>query len=357
MSNLSPMLGDDPPPPRRNPVPPPPRSGVSVAWVFLSAMIGFMLPVFACGFLIFATFVSFGAFATSFDTAETETGPGIGVLDLTGPITTGNGIGASSERMLEAIDWLEDERDVRAVVVLANSPGGDANASDVIWNRLSQMSKPVYVAIDGICASGCYYIAMAATPDQIYATPNSLVGSIGVISTFFNVDELLEDIGVDINNVTTGGSKDFGSPFREMTPDEEQYWRDQINVVYENFITVVSGGRANHLTRGDVRELADGRVWAASISQNLGLIDGILYPEEVMDEAANQVKLGRNYRVIRAPIEPTFLDLFSASSAEVEPLLDGSIEVELPTAQDLLNSMQQSSLQYRYYGPFSGEWE
>jgi protease-4 len=299
--------------------------------------------------LTIAGVLSLGIFASSLEDGDSGSGPGVGVVDVSGVILNGEGIGAASENLLQTIEWMDENDDVRAIVVTANSPGGDANASDVIWQALSEVDKPVVVSVNGLCASGCYYIAMAADQNEIYATPNSLIGSIGVISTFFNIAELADDIGVEVNIIATGENKDFGSPFRDLTPEEEAYWREQINVTLEIFISRVVAGRPN-LSEREVRQLATGRVWAASIAQENGLIDGIMYRDDVFDYAADLGGLQPDdYRIIHSPFEPTLLDiLLSDSPGFASPL-------ELPDAQDLTNMLQQGPIQYRYLGPYNGE--
>lgn len=363
-----PTLGDDQPPrnPNYNPVPPqrpvmmmppPAPRGTSPLWILAAVAVGFLLPVCTCGVLFFSGIIGLGAAATQLEELAEATPvdpgstPGVGVIDLQGVIYQGEGLQAASERMLRDIEWMDSNSNVRAIVVMANSPGGDANASDVVWQRLKEVNKPVYVAVDGLCASGCYYIAMGASADKIYATPNSLIGSIGVISTFFNIEELAEEIGVDVTVIATGENKDFGSLFRDMTPAEEDYWREQIAVIFDNFIQRVVEGRANHLNEAQVREVANGRVWAAAIAQDMGLIDGLMYPDEVMDLAATDAGLGSNYRVIESPYEPTFFDLLFSSQPGF------SSELELPDTNDLTNMLQQSPIQYRYLGPYSGAEE
>lgn len=348
-SNNIPTLGDDDQRPRF--VPPPRRPGLSTPfWVLIAVVVGFMLPICACAVLMVGSFATLTRLASEFEEqayTDPSDEPGVGIIKLEGPIYQGDGISAASETVIRDIDWMEDNDNVKAIVVLANSPGGDANASDVIWNRLAQVDKPVLVAVDGLCASGCYYIAMAATQNEVYATPNSLVGSIGVISTFFNIEELAADVGVEVNIVATGENKDFGSLFRDMTPEEESYWREQIAVIFDNFISRVVSGR--QMTEGEVRELANGRVWSAKFAQELGLIDGILYPSEVMERAADLGGLDPDdFRKIESPYEPTILDLLFSESPGF------STKIELPDANDLNNMLQQGPIQYRYYGPYSG---
>lgn len=319
-------------------------------WIIFALSVGFMLPICACVILMIGGFVGLGSLAglaDELEAADSGSGPGVGVIDLNGIIFQGEGIGASAENVIRDIEWMEDNDDVKAILIRADSPGGDANASDVIWQRLAQVKKPVVVWVNGLCASGCYYIAMGATPNEIYATPNSLIGSIGVISTFFNVEELAADIGIEVEVIATGQNKDFGSPFRELTPEEEAYWRDQIAVTFENFINRVVIGRPN-LSEGQIREMANGRVWAARIAQDMGLIDGLLYENEALDHAADLGGLGKKYRVIETPFAPEWWEFLLGGSPAF------GTQLELPDTSDLTNMLQQSPIQYRYLGPYSG---
>lgn len=358
MNDLPPGMVNMPPPGRPSynmpPPPPPPSGGISPGWVVSALVIGFSLPVCSCLLFLVISIGGTGWLAAQVDPqADTGSGQGVGVLDLTGPIYQGSGIelgAAASASFIEDLEWLEDNPDVRAIVIRANSPGGDANASDLMWKRLSEVEKPVVVYISGLCASGCYYIAMGAAPNEIYATPNSLIGSIGVISTFFNVEGLAEDVGVDVQIVATGENKDFGSPFRPLTEDEEAYWRDQIAVTLENFIQVIVSGRPN-LTEGGIREMANGRVWTSSIALDMGLIDGLKYEGEAMDHAAQLGGIsGDNYRLIYPPYEPTFSDLLFGEGGA--PAFQAGVDI--PDAHELNNKLQQGPIQYRYFGPYSG---
>ncbi len=317
-------------------------------WAIIGVVVGFGLPVAACGFLFIFSLAGFGALADSLDTTvgTGETGePGVALLDLSGPIYQGSGLGAASDTLIRDIEWFEDNDDVEAILVMANSPGGEVNATDIVWQRLSQVQKPVVVSINGLCASGCYYIAMAADANEVYATPGSLIGSIGVISMFINVEELAADIGVEAQVITTGDSKDFGSPFRELTEEEIEFWEGQIAETLDLFVSRVDNGRPN-LSESEVRDLASGRIWAATQARDLGLVDELRYPDEVMDRAADLAGLGSDYRVIESPYAPTPFELFLGDPP--------GLAVELPSAYDLAEMMEAAPLQYRYFGPGAG---
>jgi protease-4 len=306
-------------------------------------LVGFLTPVCTCIAIFIVMWIGIVATVDSFETEE-ETGPGIGIIELQGPITEGETVtNASKGYLIEQIEWMEEEDDVKAIVVRANSPGGGANASDEIWYRLSQVEKPVIISMQGLCASGCLYIASAG--DKIYASRNTLVGSIGVISTFFNVEELFNDIGIEVEVIVTGESKDFGSLFREMTPEERAFWQQQITYTFDNFIQVVANRPGSTLSEAQVRELATGQVWAAPLAKDYGLVDEIGYEEDAIEYAVQQANLGDNYRIIEYPLEFDFSRLFS-------PQLSAEGYFDLPDSNEILEAIQQPPIQYRYYGPY-----
>ena len=134
-----------------------------------------------------------------------------------------------------------------------------------------------------LAASGGYYISAPA--DYIYATPNTLTGSIGVISQFVVAKDLLDDVGIDVVVITAGDVKDFGSFHRDMTPEEREYWQTLINQTHEDFIEVVAGGRGMDVEA--VRQLADGRVFRGEEAVGLGLVDEVGYFEDAVQKAAD----------------------------------------------------------------------
>lgn len=340
-----------PQPPQFNYPPPAPPSNSgrdtrrTAFWIIFSMLAGFFVPICAVAFMCFVSFMGLSYVINNLSDVDVTDGPTIGIIDLEGPIYGGTGPGASEEFMTEQIQWMDENSDIKAIVVRADSPGGDANASDIIWYELSKVEKPVVIYVEGMCASGCLYIASAG--DEIMASRNSLVGSIGVISVFFNAEELLDKVGVEANVIATGESKDFGSMFRDMTPEEEDYWRRQIADVLDNFIDVVANRPNSTLSVADVRELATGEVWSAPTAQQNGLVDDIGYEDKAIKRAADLAGIS-SYEVQEYPFDYFTWSTFfaSASQLQVESVYT------LPTTDDLLNSLQQPGLQYRYFGPY-----
>ena len=339
LNSPAPPAYQSPPSPRGNEV------GRTARWVLLSVLAGFFIPICGLSLLCFATFAGFSYLIKDISNPDVTDGPTIGVIDLRGPIYSGTGAGASEEFMQEQIRWMDENSDIKAIVIRADSPGGDANASDIIWDELNQVEKPVVIYVEGMCASGCLYIASAG--DEIMASRNSLVGSIGVISIFFNAEELLDNIGVEAKVIATGESKDFGSMFRDMTPEEETYWQRQIQDVLDNFIDVVANRPNSILTKAEVRELATGEVWSARIAQQNGLVDSIGYERDAIERAADLANIS-SYEVQEYPYDYFTWATFFANASQFK--VDSAFDV--PTTDDLMNSLQQPSLQYRYFGPY-----
>lgn len=333
-------------PPVRPPAPPPgtgsqPPRDRTIIWVIVAMATGFMLPVCTCIGLILTSAFSLSSLANRLG-GEEETGTAIGVIDLNGPIATGDGFGATTGHIMEQLEWMEDNDDVKALVIRGNSPGGSSSASDELWNAVREFKKPVVFYMHGTCASGCLYVASAA--QEIVASRNALVGSIGVISTFFNVDELLDDIGVEVEVVVTGESKDFGSLFRDLTPEEREFWQRQSELLLNHFIQVVANREGSPLDEIEVRELATGDIWIATHALELGLIDQLGYEQDALDIAADLAGVRGSYRVQEYPYNFSFFDVFRG------PGFDTHGYFALPDTQDLMESLQQTPLQYRYFG-------
>ncbi|WP_242641585.1 S49 family peptidase [Candidatus Ichthyocystis sparus] len=163
----------------------------------------------------------------------------------------------------------------RAVVLLLNSPGGSPVQSkrihdSVLTLRKQYPNKPIYAVIDDICASGCYYVASAAT--KIVSSPVSIVGSIGVIMQGFGMVELIKKIGVENRTIASGKNKDFLDPFSALNPDHVKIAKDIINKSLSIFANDVKDGRVGKL-KGTAEDLFSGRVWIGADAVNLGLVD------------------------------------------------------------------------------------
>ena len=196
----------------------------------------------------------------------------VAVVRLQGPITEGEAAGAG--RVNAGLRAAFEEDEAKAVVIAINSPGGSPVQSSYIYNEITRLKalhkKPVYAVISDIGASGAYYVAAAA--DEIYANESSLVGSIGVTAAGFGFTGLIDKIGVERRQYTSGEHKTFLDPFMPVKEDEARFWSDVLGDVHQNFIDAVEAGRGDKLQK--TPELYSGLIWNGSQARDLGLIDG-----------------------------------------------------------------------------------
>ena len=193
----------------------------------------------------------------------------------------------------ETLQKAEKDQDIAGVILRINSPGGTVSASDTILHELlafkSSKKVPVYACITGIGASGAYYIATAA--DEISAHPTAITGSIGVMLMRFNVEGLLTKIGVSEKTVKSADKKDFLSPFRPATAEEEKIIQDIITGLHKRFLDVILARSGAPLTRPELEKLADGRVFTAEQALAARLIDRVEYLDDVIAAMKNKLNL------------------------------------------------------------------
>ncbi len=203
----------------------------------------------------------------------------IALISLSGAIFGSGSYAVGSQTVFELTRQLRKARkdaNVKAVLLQVNSPGGGLTASDLIYHEVRELRKikPVVVWVGDMAASGGYYIA--APSNYIVASPTSIVGSIGVIMERFMVQELMEKkLGIKVDPIMAGKSKDIGSIFREMKPEERRFFERILKHFHDRFISVVAAGRG--LSTTAVRKLADGRVYVPEEAKAMGLIDEIGY--------------------------------------------------------------------------------
>jgi protease-4 len=193
----------------------------------------------------------------------------------------------------------KDDR-IKAVVLRVNSPGGSAMSSENIWrelNLLKETGKPLVVSMGDYAASGGYYIACNA--DSIYAQSNTLTGSIGVFSMIPSASKLMNDkIGISFDTVKTGKFSHGISPFYDITEEEGRILQARTNQMYETFLKRVADGRG--MTRDEVHEIAQGRVWTGDKAKTLGLVDQVGDLDNAIAAAANMAELDE-YRISEYP--------------------------------------------------------
>jgi protease-4 len=312
-----------------------------ILWVFLAFVLGFALPVCSCVGTGALTMGTLSRLAQQPMTQVPGTGDAVAVIPLNGTITTGpqdyfTTGGITPDRVRSLLDQAASIPSVKAVVVRVNSPGGSVVASDEIYHALLAFGKPVVISMGDTAASGGYYVSCAG--DHVMAHPDTLTGSIGVISQFLNVQELMDKVGVDAVVITTGPRKDIGSPFRDMTEEERELWRGILDQVYEDFVDVVVESRG--LSAETVRELADGSIYTGQQAMDLGLVDSVGTRQTAIDMAAELGDIDGTPRVIELRPQPSLLEMFYGLQAR-------SI---MPALQDLVGWSGTPSLQFRLPG-------
>ena len=249
--------------------------------------------------------IEFISIAKMTDVKDTESKSGtdkIAIVFAEGDIVDGEGgqgkVG--SEEFSKAIRKARLDDKVKAVVLRINSPGGSALASETIWREvmLTKKVKPVIASMGNVAASGGYYIAAPA--DTIVASPNTITGSIGVFGLFFNAKGLVNQLGVTVDTVKTNPYADIMTSSRAVTAQEREVIQQEIERIYDNFITRVSEGR--HMSKADVDSIAQGRVWSGVDAKRLGLVDVFGGLETAIEIAAKKAGI-TEYRLTSLPYQ------------------------------------------------------
>ena len=165
----------------------------------------------------------------------------------------------------------------------------------------------VVALLEDLAASGGYYICAPA--DLIIAHPTTVTGSIGVIIQSFNLEGLMEKIGLKDVTIKSGEQKDVLSPFRDLTPEEREMLQGVVDEMYERFVSIVAEGR--EMSPEEVRPLADGRIFTGPRARELGLVDMIGYRGDAIAEAQRLAEL-EEARIIEYKSPPTLWDIFGA---------------------------------------------
>jgi len=217
----------------------------------------------------------------------------IAVIHLRGVITSAEP-GAVGETMVDdlklQLEQAATDKDVKAVVLAVDSPGGEVTASDVIYNAVRKVrdggfnaeKKPVVVYMGSLAASGGYYVACGGS--YLMANETTLTGSIGVIIQTLNYRELFGKVGLESITFKSGAFKDMLSGSRQMTQEEKDYVQKMVMETYGQFVGIVA--RERDLNEDDLRKgLADGRIISGKDAKEANLINGLGYIEDAYAKA------------------------------------------------------------------------
>lgn len=235
---------------------------------------------------------------------NTDTGSGkdkVAVIYANGEISGGEGndnqIG--SERISRAIRKARLDDDIKAIVIRVNSPGGSALASDVIWREivLTKKEKPVIASFGDVAASGGYYIGCAA--DSIFVQPNTITGSIGVFGLIPNFQNLMTNkLGITFDGVKTGKYANIMATNRPMTEGERFIIQNELNRIYNGFVSRVADGRKK--SKAYIDSIGGGHVWIGTDAVQIGLADRIGSFNDAIKAAAKKAKV-KDYKVVEYP--------------------------------------------------------
>ena len=211
---------------------------------------------------------------SDWDTASISTSKHTGLVEMRGIITDESDAGA--DQVIDGLRAAFKDKKTAGVILRINSPGGSPVQAGYINDEIKRLRKkypkiPIYAVLADICASGGYYVAVAA--EQIYADKASIVGSIGVRMDIFGFVEAIGKLGIDRRLMTAGEHKGFLDPFLPENPTDVQHVQQLLDQIHTQFIEVVRQGRQKNLK--DDPELFSGLVWTGQQAVELGLVDGL----------------------------------------------------------------------------------
>jgi len=245
----------------------------------------------------------------------------IAVLYLAGEITEDSGDGIVGKDVVKTLKKIRKEKDLKALVLRVNSPGGSADASEQIWHAIQNIkadSIPVVVSMGDYAASGGYYISCGA--DYIFAEPTTLTGSIGIFGTVPNVSKIRNKVGLDIDGVTTNRHSALESNmlFKGMNAEEHALMQTMIERGYDLFTGRCAQGR--HVEQSYIKSIGEGRVWLGDKGKEIGIVDEL---GNIDDAIAKAVELAgvENYKLVYYPEKEDAL-------AELLKAFDNSTEEE-----------------------------
>lgn len=224
----------------------------------------------------------------------------VAILYANGNITSGTGSsGIQDKYMVNQIEKLKNDDDIKAVVFRINSGGGSAYASEQIWKAVEDLKaeKPIVVSMGDMAASGGYYIACNA--NSIVAQPTTITGSIGIFGMIPNLEGTTNKIGVHTETVKTNEFADFGNLTRPFNEKEKQLMQNYVETGYDLFLTRCAEGR--NMDKETLAQYAEGRVWTGNQAKEIGLVDELGGIEKAIDIAANMANLGKSYVVFEYP--------------------------------------------------------
>lgn len=218
----------------------------------------------------------------------------------------------SSTDIIELLEKADANKNVKAIILEINSPGGTAVASKEIADKIKQIKnhKPVIAWIREVGASGAYWISSAST--KIIADPLSITGSIGVISSYLEFSELMEEYGVSYEGLSSGKYKDIGSPYKKLTLEERNILQKKLDLIHNYFVNEVSLNR--NISRSKIQDIANGIFYLGIEAKSLNLIDEFGSKDKAVEIAEQEANITSS-TLITYEKKKTLLDILSQLSS------------------------------------------
>jgi protease-4 len=329
------------------PPPPPPRGGGVGRTVFTVLLVLMLLFSGVLNLVLIAGSLSGGGGDIQQQTLSSGGSDKIVVIPLRGVIDT-----SASTRFNRFMDLAQSDKAVKAVVIEIDTPGGTVTASDEIYNRIkafkSKKAVPVVVSMGSLATSGGYYAACGA--DYVFAQPTTFTGNIGVLMPRYNFSKLMEKYGVEETTIVSTGAKfkNAGSSFRPESPEEKQYMQELADSAFTQFKTVVTQGRSSKL-KGNLEDIANGKVYTAGSALNLGLVDQVGYLADAHSYAASAAGVS-GPTVVRYENPPTLMQLLMSARSNVPGASAGAGGVNVNLDQALLRELTTPRPMYLWRG-------
>lgn len=263
--------------------------GKPCSWVRCmdTKMKNILLLIGLCALTLFLVFIS----KTTSDESIDAFGFGecVGIIRIDGEIITGDtpnvpfrGGPVGSESIVKKLEQIKESNNIKAIVVVIDSPGGSVVASHEIYNALKEIDKPKVAFLHEIATSGGYYVSAGA--DYIIADPDSITGSIGVRAMFISMKGLLNKLGVNATTITSGAHKDMGDVLRDLDNEERAIVEQMVNEIFEEFKKVIIENRGDKIR--DFDEITDGRIMTGRQALRYGLVDRTGSMDDALNKAA-----------------------------------------------------------------------
>lgn len=249
----------------------------------------------------------------------------------------------SPDRLIPLLKKAEENSEIKGVVLRVNSPGGSALASNIIYDYIKNMKKPVYISVSDVAASGGYYIASAGR--KIFANNESILGSIGVVSLIPNFSETTKKLGVNMDSLSLGKYSNLYSLTEPMSEENREHIYNKSVETYNEFLSCVSESRKIPIQ--ELEKIAQGKVWLGSESKKIGLIDSIGGLETTISQLAKDLNL-TSYSVEEMAYDIDFIESLNIKNKLLTMLFGDSMINKL-----LINESEKISREDLFFKPLT----